>query len=79
MTDNSHPADELHAIRQQKSEIERRIKEARTLLLELARKVLLQRALRIAARAPIHRSGRAIYMGQARLRDHPQADGESTD
>jgi hypothetical protein len=30
-----HPADELHALRQQKSEIERRIKEARTLLLEL--------------------------------------------
>ena len=35
MTDNMHPADELHALRQQKSEIERRIKEARTLLLEL--------------------------------------------
>ncbi len=69
------PADELHALRQQKSEIERRIKEARTLLLELARKVLLQRALRIAARAPIHQGGRAIYMGQASLRDHPQADG----
>jgi hypothetical protein len=35
MTDNMHPADELHALRQQKSEIERRIKDARTLLLEL--------------------------------------------
>ena len=51
-TDNMHPADELHALREQKNELERRIKEARTLLLELARKVLLQRALRIAARAP---------------------------
>lgn len=35
MTDNRHPTDELHALRQQKSEIERRIKEAHTLLLEL--------------------------------------------
>jgi hypothetical protein len=33
MTDNMDPADELHALRQQKNEIERRIKEARTLLL----------------------------------------------
>ncbi len=35
MTDNKHPADELHALRQQKSEIERRINEIRTLLMEL--------------------------------------------
>jgi hypothetical protein len=77
MTNNMHPADELHALRQQKSEIERRIKEARTLLLELARKVLLQRALRIAARAPMHQGSRAIYKGQVSLRDHPQADAEN--
>lgn len=35
MTDNMHPADELHTLREQKNELERRIKEARTLLLEL--------------------------------------------
>lgn len=35
MTDNRHPADELHALREQKNELERRIKEAHTLLLEL--------------------------------------------
>ena len=35
MTDNMHPADELHALRQQKSELDRRIKEVRALLLEL--------------------------------------------
>lgn len=66
MTDNMHPADELHALREQKNEFERRIKEARPPLLEFARKVLLQRTLRIAARAPIHQGGRAIYIRPTR-------------
>lgn len=35
MTDNMHPADELYELRRQKGEIDRRIKEVRTLLLEL--------------------------------------------
>lgn len=36
MTDNMHPADQLHALREQNNELERRIKEAHTLLLELS-------------------------------------------
>jgi hypothetical protein len=35
ITDNMHPADQLHALREQNNELERRIKEAHTLLLEL--------------------------------------------